>query len=381
MHRFTLSRKQSKQALARKRSASSLSTVTPSDQRPRNEKSEPYIKAAYERLLETRGMVYLYESERCISEASKKLCQNLLDQKYTTPGDTIFDDDVFEEACHRLRNSNEARVVQDIARLLVPSAETLALKSNKRYKPLIESVNEGWNNCITITSTRPQPDYAVGFRYSAFPKAASEKLMNAIYNDEVVSPFMGTAYLHFPFLTSETKCGASALEIADRQNAHSMGVAVKGIVELFKLAQREKELDGEVLTFSVSHDYRAVRIYGYYPVINGQDVSVHRHEIYHFDFVTAGGKERWTTRNFTMAVYDYSLSLLDSILSVIDDLPDDFAIDVKSGAPSTVRSGLSQSLAEQTLQPEDTQDLRPITPEPSSQAPETSKQQWKRSRA
>ncbi|KAL9101859.1 MAG: hypothetical protein Q9163_002926 [Psora crenata] len=381
MHCFTLNEKQSKQALARKRSASSLSTITASDERPRNEKSEPYIRAAYERLLETRGKVYLHESEHGISKESKKLCQDLLDRKYATPVDTIFDDDVFEEACHGLRNRNEARVVQDIARLLVPSAETLALKSNKRYKPLVESVNEGWNNCITITSIRPQPDYAVGFKFSAFPKAVSKKLANAIYNDDVLSPFMGTAYLHFPFLTSETKCGASALDIADRQNAHSMGVAVKGIVQLFQLAEREKDLDGEVLTFSVSHDHRAVRIYGYYPVIVGQDVSVYRHEIYDFSFVTAGGRERWTTRNFTMAVYDYSLSLFDRILSVIDDLPDDFVFKIRSDVPSTVHSGLSQSLAAQTLQPEDTlsrsdlEDVQPITPETSSQSAETSKKQ------
>ena len=39
--------------------------------------------------------------------------------------------------------------------------------------------------------------------------------------------------MYFPFLTCEVKCGAAALEIADRQNAYSMTLAVRGIVELF----------------------------------------------------------------------------------------------------------------------------------------------------
>jgi hypothetical protein len=41
--------------------------------------------------------------------------------------------------------------------------------------------------------------------------------------------------MYFPFLTSEVKCGASALDIADRQNAHSQTVALRGLIELFQL--------------------------------------------------------------------------------------------------------------------------------------------------
>jgi len=49
---------------------------------------------------------------------------------------------------------------------------------------------------------------------------------------------MATYYMYFPFLTCEVKCGASALDIADRQNAHSMALAVRGVVELFRLRKR-----------------------------------------------------------------------------------------------------------------------------------------------
>ncbi len=61
---------------------------------------------------------------------------------------------------------------------------------------------------------------------------------------------MATYYMYFPFLTCEVKCGAVALDIADRQNAHSMPMVVRGVVELFRLVKREKELYREILAFS-----------------------------------------------------------------------------------------------------------------------------------
>jgi hypothetical protein len=67
-----------------------------------------------------------------------------------------------------IRKKNEARVVQDILSLIVPPTEVLAIRGVKHLKILIKSVNEGWNNSIAITKTRPQPDYSVVFRREAF---------------------------------------------------------------------------------------------------------------------------------------------------------------------------------------------------------------------
>jgi hypothetical protein len=53
---------------------------------------------------------------------------------------------------------------------------------------------------------------------------------------------MATYYIYFPFLICEVKCGGAALDIADWQNAHSMTLAMRGIMELFRLVKREKEL-------------------------------------------------------------------------------------------------------------------------------------------
>ena len=80
------------------------------------------------------------------------------------------------------------------------------------------------------------------------------------------------------------KCGAAALDVADRQNAHSMTLAVRGIVELFRAVKRENEVNRKILAFSVSHDHQSVRIYGHYPVIAGKDTKYYRQPIQEFSF-------------------------------------------------------------------------------------------------
>jgi hypothetical protein len=112
----------------------------------------------------------------------------------------------------------------------------------------------------------------VGFGRSAFTNSQLEKLTPFVgeMTDTFTSYFMATWQMYLPFLTCEVKCGAAALDVADRQNAHSMTLAVRGVVELFRLVKREKELHREILAFSISHDHQTVRIYGHYPVIDGQ---------------------------------------------------------------------------------------------------------------
>jgi hypothetical protein len=71
-------------------------------------------------------------------------------------------------------------------------------------------------------------------------------------DDTENSFLMATIFMYFPFLTCEVKCGAISLDIADRQNAHSMTIAVRSTVELFKLVKREKELHREILVTALA---------------------------------------------------------------------------------------------------------------------------------
>ena len=175
---------------------------------------------------------------------------------------------------------------------------------------------------------------------------------------KVITYFMATTRMYFPFLTCEVKCGAAALDIADRQNAHSMTVAVRALVELFRLVKREKELDREILAFSVSHDHTSVRIYGHYPVIEGDKITFYRHPIHKFDFTALDGKDRWTAYKFTKNVYDHYMPKLHKLIcSAIDDLPADISFDLSQSASfsqSTPQSS-QQSIAESTLGEDDSQ--------------------------
>ncbi len=85
---------------------------------------------------------------------------------------------------------------------------------------------------IPLTGTRTQPAYSVGFQREAFTKEQLEKLSPFI-GDFIagdLSYFMATYYMYSPFLT----CDATALIVADRQNAHSMTLVVRGVVELVR---------------------------------------------------------------------------------------------------------------------------------------------------
>ncbi|KAH0494640.1 hypothetical protein TgHK011_001255 [Trichoderma gracile] len=338
--RYLLRRKCSSD-LFRKRSYSATST-TPSDQKPRELKSAPYKDSRYPLLLQTKGS-YMGISELGITDGSKQLIRSLLNDEQSVPQGTLFDDEIFMDACCNLENKNEARIIQDISRLIVPSAESLALR-NKNYKRLVESVNEGWNNSIPLTGARPQPDYSIGFKRDAFTKDQLDKLSpfvgDLITGDQ--SFFMATYYMHFPFLTCEVKCGAAGLDIADRHNAHSMTLAVRGIVELFRAVKREDEVNRKILAFSISHDHRSVRIYGHYPVITKEDIKYYRHPIRAFDFTELGGRDKWIAYRFIKNVYDVWMPAhFESICSAIDQLPSDLDFDVP---PLSIATGLSQDL-------------------------------------
>ncbi|KND87240.1 hypothetical protein TOPH_08104 [Tolypocladium ophioglossoides CBS 100239] len=329
-----LARKKPSRSRSRKRSApGSTSSATPSDQKPREEKSAPYHDPRYRKLLETRGS-FMDDSLLGISDDSRDMTTTFLSSEQTFPGHTLFRDSTFKKACRGVEDRNEARVIRDITPLLVPSAELFAINGATELERLIESTNEGWNNSVPLTGTRPQPDYSVGFRREAFTEDQLEKLSpfigDWIAGDQ--SFFMATYLMYFPFLTCEVKCGATALDVADRQNAHSMTLAIRAVVELFRLVKREKELDRKVLGFSVSHDHRIVRLYGHYPVVEGKDTKFYRNPIRTFDFTDLEGKDRWSAYRFVKNVYDLWMPKHFRLLcSAIDQLPSqlDFGLPTK----------------------------------------------------
>ncbi|KAL8725481.1 MAG: hypothetical protein Q9181_006403 [Wetmoreana brouardii] len=327
-------------SLRRKQSDSSLNSSN--DQKNRESKSVPYRNTRYTTL---RDM--------------ENLCQTLLKEEQSVPQDSLFRKDIFKKTCRKIEDRNEARVIQDIARLIVPSAETLVTYGATHLDHLIEGINEGWTASIPVEDPRPQPDYSVGFSRSAFTDEQLKKLAPLIGSVFDNSFFAATYRMYFPFLTCKVKCGAAALDIADRQNAHSMTVAIRALVELFRCVKREKELDREILAFSISHDHRSVRIYGHYPIIDDRDkTTFYRHPIHMFDFTALDGRDKWTAYKFAKNIYDTWMPILHKrICSAIDNLPADINFDLSQSASFTQSTPQSsqQSNAVSVLGEDDSQ--------------------------
>lgn len=334
-------------SLHRKQSDSSL--TGPSDQQKRESKSVAYRDTRYTTLLAAKGS-FMGRSELGITNASNSLCRRFLESEQNVPKDSLFRDDLFEKTCSKIQDRNEARVIQDISRLIVPSAETLATYGAIELDHLIEAVNEAWMGSISVQGPKPQPDYSVGFKRSAFTDEQLNKLDPLIGSVYDTSFFVATYRMYFPFLTCEVKCGAAALDIADRQNAHSMTVAVRAIVELHRAVKREKELHQEILAFSVSHDHTSVRIYGHYPLIEGDRTTFYRHPVRKFDFTD--GDEKWTAYKFVKNVYDIWMPIQHKrICSVIDGLPSgiDFGLSQSASFPQSKPQSSQQSDVESTF--------------------------------
>lgn len=306
--------------------------VTPSDQKPRAWRSTQYTNPRYYDLLMTKGF-YTEEPEQGMTDESERVCRELLDGFQDTPKETLFDDAVFQKTCQKLIGQNEERVLRDIAKLIVPSVEGLASRDGNGHLTILkESVNAGWNNSMPLTEPRPQPDFSVGFGYKAFTADQLSKLAPFIgeYFNGETSLFMATSYMHFPFFACEVKCGGMGLDIADRQNAHSMTMAVRAIVELFRIIGRVEEVNRQVLAFSISHDNNTVRIYGHYAVIDG-DIKYYRKDLRSYQLSDMDGRDRWTAYRFTKNVYDnWMPGHFKRICSAIEQLPSEVDFDVQT---------------------------------------------------
>ncbi|KAK3693110.1 hypothetical protein B0T22DRAFT_525606 [Podospora appendiculata] len=303
--------------LARKKSSSNLTSTTPCDQRLM-EKSVPYQDERYETLLEIKGS-FIAKAPSGLTAASQSLCQSPLETTSPVPSDSLFRDDVFDTTCQRMRNENKARVIQDISRLIVPSAGSLATFGAVHLDILTESVNEAWSNSIPFTSTQPHPDYSVGSKRDAFTKDQLDKL----------APFIGDFIAGDQSFFMATYYFTSSLNIADRQNAYRMTLAVRAIVEIFRTCKREEEVNRKILALSVSHEHASVQIYGHYQVIDGKDTQYYRHPIRKILLTELDGRDKWTAYRFTRNVYDMWMPKhFEDICSAIDQLPTELDFDV-----------------------------------------------------
>ncbi len=227
---------------------SSSAAGPPKPQTP-EERNSHYAQFTYPSLLEEKGG-FMRGHENGLSPEEADLCKNLLSSQQATPVGTLFDDDVFPMTLKTLEKVNEARLCNDIGRLFTPSAEDMAVRQSEMesLNALTESVDELWSLSVAVAGCRPKPDYFVGFRPTAFSVEQRRKLD---LRHNTPSLYRATNGILFPFQTTELKCSNAVLDVADRQNAHSMTVAFRGIANLFRRSGCHEQLDGKIFGFSI----------------------------------------------------------------------------------------------------------------------------------
>ncbi|KAK2764309.1 hypothetical protein FQN54_009001 [Arachnomyces sp. PD_36] len=291
------------------------------DGNQRVEESKSYEDIRYEQGLALRGS-FMRRSGVGINGRSWEVCDLLMNRPQTIPFNTRFTDDLFLDTCEMIRYANKRKIMADVGPLIVPAAESLSLQGETALGIYTESVSESWIRCVPFYGPCPKPDYAVGFKRCAFSRTQLERLQPYLGGLDHLSYFMATDEIYFPFFSTEVQSSATGnLDVADRINAHTMTVAVKGVVELFRAVNREDEVHRELLAFSVSYDALMVRIYGYYPVIEGRNTTIHRHPIRLY-YYADGRTDRWISNRFTQNLYDtWAPAHLGRIGSAINELP------------------------------------------------------------
>lgn len=330
-------------ALHRKQLNSSLNDS--SDQKNRESKSASYRNTRYITLLESKES-YMRKLKLDIMNASRTLYQILLNLKQIVSQNSLFRDDLFNETCKSVLNRNEAMIVWNISSLICSSAQVLRIYDVKHLKDLIESVNKDWTDSIVMKSLLSKSNYSVEFRRFAFIDEQLKKLDSLI--DSVFNNFFFIAiyWMYFSFLTCKMKCDVATLDIVDHQNAYSMIVVVRALVQLYKAVKREKELHQKILAFSISYDHSSMRIYDHYAIVERNKTIFYHHLIHKFNFIALNERNKWMMYKFMKNIYDkWMLIHHKRICLTIDDLSSDIDFSLSQSASfSQSESQSSQQL-------------------------------------
>ncbi|OJJ72745.1 hypothetical protein ASPBRDRAFT_176189 [Aspergillus brasiliensis CBS 101740] len=314
---------------------------------------KPYATNAGREYLESKSS-FLDDDGKGPAQDDKELCRELSESDCILPRGTVFENEYRDYLAKHLLEGNENLITRIISQFVVPSAELEFYSGRLISKPrLVESANEPWMWSTSLdeapsarrsSGTKepnrslpvPQPDYAVGFSRHEFTDEQNRKLEPILGEIDEISVCKGVKNMRFPFLACELKSTAGRLRDAHCQNTHTLTRCLRGVVELFKLSGRERELHRKILGFSFCHDHKGVEIYAHYPVFEPTGkIEYHRQEVGMWSFISV--EERWKSYRFAMGIYhNWAPSHFKLLCSAIDSIPDA----ARDGTPrqSVVRS-------------------------------------------
>ena len=286
---------------------------------------EPYTKA-YESYILFYGLnMDDTKGSELVSQDSLNTCKALKEMTQDKIFPTIYSSTETVKVVKHCLNRNEPMVNRNITPLILPPIISLFLKDEQKwFEHLNDEVNTQWYESWVLMGPRPKPDLAIGFLSSAFTAEENQKLTNYKSFDNLTRP---TDELSFPFLMCEVKCGNEGPDYADRQNMHSCSSAVKALLKLEQKADQYREdkqfdsLLGKILVYSISHDQKNARLYGYFALVEEEKWTYYRHFIEDFSIYR---KERdlLALHNFARNVLtEYAPKLLGRLKKAIAALP------------------------------------------------------------
>ncbi|KAJ5330568.1 hypothetical protein N7476_000351 [Penicillium atrosanguineum] len=307
--------------------ARSVSSENSESSSARDTRSYAYRAVNYVTILETKGC-FMRQSSAGPMPDDLALCERLLSQPIEPPNGTLFADKHITDFHNALQNRSEARLLVDLHPLIMPSAENQYIQGNQSLKNVIDGYNDPWLKTEPIYGPKPQPDHARGLKWSTFSESQRRKL--GIKPDEK-SPYTVREDMYFPYLTAEIKCGNQALELADRQNMHSMCIALRAVISLCQAAGCTEEVHRRILGFSISHELEGFRVYAYYPELDDGKVSFYRWPVAQTNIWAK--ENRWTCYRFVKNLDREFLPIhTHRLMRVLEGVPDPdedgFGVDV-----------------------------------------------------
>ncbi|KAL7938216.1 hypothetical protein V8C35DRAFT_291252 [Trichoderma chlorosporum] len=331
------------------------SNIPGTDATSQDNESNEYKASGYVIWLEANGGFMHPSKEGPISD-DVAFCQRLLESSADTPSGTLFDDKFIGSFLNTLHNRSEARLLADLHPLLMPSAENLFIQGKEELKYVIDDYNDPWLTTEPFYGPIPQPVHAQGLKWSMFSESQRRKLGE---KSGEKSLYAMRHEMYFPYLTAEIKSDNQPFEVADRQNMHSMCVALRAVASLAQAAGRLQEVHRRVLGFSISHQSTGVRIYGYYPEVVGDKVKYYRWPVRSIHLWTQADK--WACYRFVEKVNSdflpiHAKRIVDFLEQIVDpqDVPFELGVGdgVHNGSQELPRYTRAPSSQSQSLQPE-----------------------------
>ncbi|KAK8159422.1 hypothetical protein IWX90DRAFT_300300 [Phyllosticta citrichinensis] len=240
------------------------------------------------------------DPEESFSSASQKICQSLIDTEQ--PITPVASDVQFERLVEKSQSWNVSRIAKHTGPIVAPCLTTLSVvDEDDSLKFLTDSFDQAWSFCVSIhKSYPPKPYYAVGFDLSGAFSTDQIYAMSALDVDPGEEEFARvTTRMCFPFFIVEPTCSFKEAEQSAVANAL---IGMRGVIELFRAANRAHEVHREVLAFSAVYNASGMDVYAHFAdVLDGQRLNFYRHKIFTSSFFS----DKWASHKFIKNIYKH----------------------------------------------------------------------------